>query len=155
VGRLRHVVVLAGLAALLVWVVAPLICSGTTPFIDRLSGEDRVEFYKQVSTISASLLGFLITAVAILVSLDMRRRIVEDLHRGESFSLLVVNLLAAVAFLFLLTVAGVAGGMFDDGEQGAAMFGKFYETFLLASLFELGLGGFYFGLVTYKVASHD
>lgn len=145
---------IATLSIVLVWIVEPALWD-QTPLIDRLSGKDRVAFYKQVSTVAASLLGFLITAVAILVSLDMRRRIVEDLRRGEAFSLLIVNMLAAVAFLFILTVAGIAGGMFDDGVQGAPGFGRFYETVLTASLLELGLSGFYFGLVTYKVASHD
>jgi len=116
VVRLRHVAGIFAGAVILVFVVDPWAISGPFPLIGRLEPKDRVELYKQVSTVTATLLGFLITAVAILVSLDLRRQIVEELHRGEAFSLLVVNLLAAVVFLFAATGLGIAAAILDAVE---------------------------------------
>lgn len=154
VAKVRHVIGLVAAGAVLVFVVEPLVLSGTTPLINRLDHGDRINLYKQITTVTATLLGFLLTTVAILVALDPRRQIVDELKRGESFSLLVVNLLAAILFLSLLTGLGVLGAVFDDGRQGSAVFEQFYECMLLISAFEVALGGFFFALVTYKVASH-
>lgn len=153
--RVRYVLGLVAFAVFLVWVVQPIVFSHPLPLLSRLDGHDRTELYKQVTAVGAGLLGFLITAVAILVSLDARRRIVEELHRGEAFSLLVVNILAAVLLLFVLSALGVIGSIGDDGVDGANGFESVYEAVLLASLFELALGGFYFALVTYKAATYD
>jgi len=73
---------------------------------------------------------------------------VEELKRGESFSLLIANMLAAILVLFLLTFLGVAGSVLDPG----GIFRSLYEWVTLVALFELALSGFYFSVVTYKVA---
>jgi hypothetical protein len=155
--KLRHVAVIVAFAAVVVFLVEPLIfsviVSGHTPLLGRLGYKDRVELYKQVSTVSATLMGFIITAVAILVSLDLKRQIVSELHRGEAFPLLVVNLLACVVLLFIATGLGIAGAIFDDGPDGADFFEALWQTVIGASVLELILGLSFFGLVTYKVAS--
>src|SRR4051794_14709781 len=110
----RHPALIVVAAAVLIFVLEPLVFAGPTPLVGRLAANDRVEIYKQIATVTGSLLGFLITAVAILVSLDARRQIVDDLHRGEAFSLLIVNLLAAIVLFFLTTSLGLAGAVFDD-----------------------------------------
>jgi hypothetical protein len=153
--RIRHVLLLFGAVVVLVALVEPAAFSGPVPLISRLDGPDRVDLYKLITTVTASLLGFLIASVAILVTLDINRIIVEQLRRGEAFSLLIINLLAAILFLFLTTVGGVIGAIVDDGTNGADLFECLYEVSLLTSLLELGLGGFYFALVTYKVAAND
>jgi len=153
-ARLRHVAVILVVAALAVFVVEPVVFPGATPLVVRLDPDDRVEFYKQVTTVTATFLGFLITAIAILVSLDVKRRIVEDLKRGESFSLLIVNLLAAVVLLFATTCLGIAGVVADDGAHGAELFEALWQTALLGSMIEFALGLFFFAVVTYKVAAY-
>lgn len=125
------------------------------PLLGSLHEEDRASLYGALITVSATLMGFLITAVAILVSLDMRRKVVEELQRGESFTLLVVNLLAAVFFLLIVTVMSIIGSVGADGIGGAVGFASVYEWLALSALFEIALGGFFFGLVTYKVAAYD
>jgi hypothetical protein len=153
-GRLRYAggIFLGAAAVVSLWEFVP---HGSTPFLSRLDMRDRVELYKQIATVTASLLGFMIAAVAILVSLDLRRRIVEELQRGESFSLLVINLLAAILFLFLTTTASVAGAIFDDGKAGSDTFEFVYEVLAVTALVELMVGLFFFGVVTYKAATYD
>jgi hypothetical protein len=72
-----------GSAAVVVLAFEFITLKGGTAVVGRLDGQDRVELYKQITTISASLLGFLIAAVAILVSLDPNRKIVDELKRGK------------------------------------------------------------------------
>lgn len=146
--RFRHFLGLLAVAALLVFIVEPLAFSGTTPLLSRLEAKSRIDFFEQIVPVSASLLGFYIAAVAILASLDPARKIVEELKRGESFSLLIANMLAAILVLFLLTFLGVAGSVLDPG----GIFRSLYEWVTLVALFELALSGFYFSVVTYKVA---
>jgi hypothetical protein len=153
-ARLRHVGLIGGFAVLVVFLLEPLVFTGATPLITRLDANDRSELYKQVTTVAATFLGFLITTIAILVSLDVKRRIVEELKRGEAFSLLIVNLLAAVVLLFITMCLGIAGIVTDDGARGARLFEALWQAALLASMIEFALGLFFFALVTYKVASH-
>ncbi len=154
-AKLRHVAGLLVVAVLLAFVADRLVFGDASPLITRLDGKDRADLYKQVSAVAVTLFGFIVTAVAILVALDRTREIVKDLRNGEGFALLVVNLLAAAFFLFLLVAASVVGAIVDDGNSGAAVFERFWEMLLLVSLFEVSLGGFYFGLVTYKTATHS
>jgi hypothetical protein len=154
IRRYRHAALLVLLAAVVI-VIAELIARGSNSLVGGLGHQDRVELYKQVTTVTASLLGFFIAAVAILVSLDPTRAIVRDLKRGEAFSLLIVNMLAAILLLFLTTALGVAGAVFDDGQPGAAGFEWVYQWLLLASLLELGLTGVLFAVVTYKAAAYE
>lgn len=153
--RLRHVGSIVIAAALLSFIIEPLVFAGQTPLVGRLDPKDRTELYRQVTTVSAGFLGFLITAVAILVSFDVKRQIVKELHRGEAFSLLIVNLLAAVALLLATTVLGIAAAVFDDGASGSGWFESIWQAVLLASTMELLFGLFYFALVTYKVATYE
>lgn len=135
---------------MLVFLAEPFAFSGITPLVDRLSPESRTDLYGQIVPVSASLLGFYIAAVAILASLDARRQIVQELKTGkEAFRLLIINMLAAIAFLLALTLLGVAGSVLDPGSPFSAI----YEWVALTTLFELVLSGFYFGVVTYKVAA--
>jgi hypothetical protein len=153
----KHLRWAAGVAVTTALVLATIefIPHGATPLLSRLSSHDRVELYKQVATATASLLGFLIAAVAILVSLDVNREIVQDLKRGESFTLLIVNLLAAIVFLFLATIVGIIGAIFDDGKPGSDAFELAWELLVLAGFAELALGLFFFAIVTYKVAKYE
>jgi hypothetical protein len=151
--RLRHVSLIALAAALLVGAATPLLSN--TPLLCSLGDDDRGEFYGQMTTVSVTLMGFLITAVAILVSLDRGREIVKELRRGESFALLVLNLLAAVLLLFLLTALSLLGSVRPDGLGDAAAFAVIYEWLAIFALGEIALGGFYFCVVTYQVSSHE
>ena len=152
IDKARHSLLIAGAATVLV-AVEPL-CGGTMPLLARLSPSSRDSLYGQLTTVSAGLLGFMITAVAILVSFDSRRQIVKELKRGESFALLIVNMLAAIVFLFATTVLGLAGPELDAGARAARAYEYVYEGFVVATVFELLLTGFYFAVVTYKVAAH-
>jgi hypothetical protein len=146
--RFRHAFLLVGLAALMVFILEPALIAGRTPLLGRLSDEDRSAFYGLVIPVSASLLGFYIAAVAILAQLDPSRKIVDELKRGESFSLLIANMLFAILLLFALTFVGIAGSVMDRCDAVMAI----YEWLLLGTVFELALSGAFFGLVTYKVA---
>lgn len=146
--RFRHALFLLALAAVAVFVLEPQIISGRTPLIARLSDEDRSSFYGLVIPVSASLLGFYIAAVAILAQLDPNRKIVEELKRGESFSLLISNMLFAILLLFALTFVGIAGTVVD----GSSAVMTSYEWLLLGTVLELILSGAFFAIVTYKVA---
>lgn len=108
--------------------------------------------YSAVAPIAATLLGFLVAAVAILVQLDVDRQIVKELRRGEAFGLLIVNLLTASTLLLVLTVAALAGPFVDSSEAGSGIFESAFEIVAWASLAELLLGGYFFGYVTIKVA---
>ncbi|HEX5983578.1 MAG TPA: hypothetical protein VFY69_05160 [Solirubrobacterales bacterium] len=146
--RFRHALFLLALAALVVLVLEPILIGGVTPLLQRLSEADRSSFYELVIPVSASLLGFYIAAVAILAQLDPTRKIVDELKRGESFSLLIANMLFAILLLFALTFVGIAGSVVSDSQ--ALM--RAFEWLLLATVLELALSGAFFGVVTYKVA---
>lgn len=149
--RFRHALYILGGAALLVFIVEPLLICDPTPLLARLTDESRNTLYEQIIPVSGSLLGFYIAAVAILAQLDHDRQIVKELKRGESFSLLIANMLVAILLLFVLTILGVVGAVLAPGR----LFMVIYEWVLLSTLAELGLSGFFFGLVTYKVAVHQ
>ncbi len=151
----RHVLGLLAVAALVVFVLEPVVASGPTPLISGLAETDRIDLYNQLIVVTASLLGFIVAAIAILVSLDAGRKIVEELQRGESFRLLIANMLAAVLLLFVLTVMGIAGSVLEGGTHASRMFEAIYEWLVLGTALELVLVGFYFALVTYKVAAAD
>jgi hypothetical protein len=154
VGKLRYSVGLLLLALVLVVGVERLLFPGEHPLLYRLEAADRKSLYEIVTTFTGALLGFMIAALAILVSLDPARPIVQELRRGESFSLLVVNMLAAILFLFLLTVSGIGGRVFDDAKHGSDVFETVYEVLLVVSVLEFALAGFYFAVVTYKAGSY-
>lgn len=151
--RLRHVGLIGLTAALVVGAAAPILSNA--PLLCSLGDDDRGELYGQMTTVSVTLMGFLITAVAILVSLDRGREIVKELRRGESFALLVLNLLAAVLLLFLLTALSLLGSVRPDDLGDAAAFAVVYEWLAVFALGEIALGGFYFCAVTYQVSSHE
>jgi hypothetical protein len=132
-----------------VFVLEPALFTGETPLVAHLTDADRVNFYEQIIPVSGSLLGFYVAAVAILAQLDPKRKIVQELKRGESFSLLVANMLTAILLLFILTCLGVAGSVINDG----CAFEAIYEWILLGTILELLLSGILFGVVTYKVAA--
>jgi hypothetical protein len=136
-------------------VIEPIAWSGSTPPLGRLTHESRGDLYGEIIIVTAALLGFILTAITILVSLDGGRPIVKELRLGEAFKLLVTNMLAAVVLLLIVTVMGICGSVLDTGTTAAASFERFYEWLVLAVLLELGLSGFYFGLLTYKVAAYD
>jgi hypothetical protein len=146
--KFRHAAIILGAAAIIVFLVEPLAFSGPTPLIGRVSSESRTGLYEQIVPVAASLLGFFIAAVAILAGLDSKREIVAELKRGEAFALLIANMLVAILLLFVLTFSGLAGSSLDPG----CVFRAIYEWLTLAALGELALSGFYFALVTYKVA---
>ena len=150
---IRHALALLAAAALGVLAGEPLVVSGSTPLISGLADADRIDLYNQVIVVTASLLGFIVAAIAILVSLDVGRKIVEELKRGESFKLLITNMLAVVMLLFILTIMGIAGSVLEGGSGASSVFEAVYEWLLLGTAMELVLVGFYFALVTYKVAS--
>ncbi len=152
--RLRHIAGIAVFAAAAIFIIEPWVFSNT-PLLASLSDKDRAELYKQLTTAAVTLMGFLITAVAILVSLDKGREIVKELRRGESFSLLVLNLLAAVLLLFVITLMSIVGAVRADAIGAAPLFVALYEWLAIWALAEIGLGGFYFCVVTYKVAAHE
>jgi len=64
----------------------------------------------------------------------------------------VLNLLAAVFFLLLTCLASLTGAVFDDNVDGADLFEHAFQLLLIVSACEVTLGGFFFGVVTYKVA---
>ncbi len=144
----RHAFYILGGAALFVFLLEPLLIPDPTPFLLRLSDESRSTLYEQIIPVSGSMLGFYIAAVAILAQLDHGRKIVLDLKRGESFGLLIANMLITILLLFVLTVLGVLGAVQAPGH----VFMEIYEWTLLATLGELALSGLYFAVVTYKVA---
>jgi hypothetical protein len=143
------------LIAGIVVTVEHLALSGTTPLMARLAVASRVGLYDQITPVSAGLLGFIVAAVAILVSFDSRRQIVEELKRGEAFSLLIANMLATVLLLFVVLILGLAGPEVDDGLRAAGSYESVYEWLVLASTFELAMTGFFFSVATYKVASYS
>lgn len=146
--KFRHAFFLLAVAAVVVFALEPLLLSGVTPLLQRLSEQDRASFYELIIPISASLLGFYVAAVAILAQLDPTRKIVDELKRGESFSLLIANMLFAILLLFALTFVGIAGSVVSDCQNLMTAF----EWLLLGTIFELALSGAFFGVVTYKVA---
>jgi hypothetical protein len=150
---LRYAFGILFVAALVVFGVEPLAAT-SSPLLATMSEANRSDLYSQVIVVSAGLLGFLITAVSILVSLDGKRKIVEELKRGESFRLLVANMLAAVALMFALTLMGIAGSALETENGASHAFARLYEWLLVASVAELVLSGFYFAVLTYKVAAH-
>jgi hypothetical protein len=151
----RHVLGLLVAAALVVFAVEPLVITGPTPLVSGLAEADRIDLYNQVIVVTASLLGFIVAAIAILVSLDAGRKIVEELKRGESFRLLIANMLASVFLLFVLTIVGISGSVLEGGSDASSAFEAVYEWLLLGTAMELVLVGFYFALVTYTVAAAE
>lgn len=152
--RLRHVGIIGIISISLVLLLEPVALGSPTPLIGRLQPKEMSDLYSSITTISATLTGFLIAAVAILATLDVRRPIVEELRRNESFVLLIINLLAAIGLLLGLTVGGLLGTAQDEWIGNARWFQSYFEILLIASLAELGLGVFYFGIVTYKVGRY-
>ncbi|MDO8211012.1 hypothetical protein [Conexibacter sp. CPCC 206217] len=132
-----------------------LFMSKPRPALARLSDTDQIDLYKQIAPIAGSALGFLLASVAILVSLDPKRPIVADLRRGEAFSLLIANLLAACLWLLLLSIFSLVGWTFHSSCGSSDAFQSVFEVIGYAAVVELLLGGFFFGYVTYKVAKHD
>lgn len=144
------------LAAIIVVVVGEhVVLADPTPALARLNDDDQIEFYKQIAPIAGTALGFLVASVAILVSLDPKRRIVDELRRGEAFSLLIANLLAACLWLLLLSILALVGWTFHASVGGCDVFQSIFEVIGYAAVIEMLIGGFFFGLVTYKVAKHD
>lgn len=154
INSLRHVLVILLIAAACVLAVEPLLFSGSTPLISRLSIADRASMFDSTTTVAATLMGFLIAAVAILVTLDISRQIVAELRSNESFLLLIINLLAAIALLLAVTVVGLMGSVQEDWIADERGFQVIYEVLLLASFLEVLLAGFFFGAVTYKVGKY-
>ncbi len=153
VVRLRHAIYsLAG--AGVVVAIEHIAISGTIPLMARLAVASRSSLYNQITTVSAGLLGFIVAAVAILVSFDAHRRIVKDLQRGESFKLLVANMLATILLLFVVVLLGLIGPEVDGAARAAGSYESVYEWLVIASTFELAMTGFYFAVATYAVASH-
>jgi hypothetical protein len=150
--RLRYTAVITLAAAILVFAIEPRFLP-SSPLLGSLSSKARESLYDQISVASVTLMGFLITAVAILVALDRSRQIVKELRRGESFSLLVLNLLAAVVLLFALGLASIAGAA--GLAPTCDVYLRFIEWLGLLVIAEVLLGGFFFCVVTYKVASYD
>jgi hypothetical protein len=150
---LRHALIIIVLAAVAT-LIEPLIFSGSTPLITGLAQDDQVTLYNDVIVVSAGLLGFFIAAVAILVSLDRTRKVVQEIQRGESFELLVTNMLVTVALLFVLTLMGIVGAVVENGLYASHWFVRAYEWIGLATTGELLLTGFYFSVVMFKVAQH-
>jgi hypothetical protein len=152
---IRHALACVTVAALSVFVIEPWLVSGTTPLVASLSLNGRTNLYNQVIIVSAALLGFMLTAITILVSLDTGRRIVRELHYGEAFKLLIANMLATVLLLLVLTLMGIAGSSLDAAQRPAKTFEAFYEWIGVTSVLLLSLTGFYFATVTYKVAAYE
>lgn len=151
---LRHAICVAVIAALVVFLAEPLLRDGA--LMGKLARGDRLDVYKQLAAITATLLGFLIAAVAILVQLDVERQIVKELRGSDAFPMLVANLLVACMALLAVTLLGLAGAFgADSAKTGHAGFERAYEFTGLMALLEFMLGGFYFAVVTYKVAAHD
>jgi hypothetical protein len=155
VALVRHPLILLSVAALGVFMAEPHVISGTTPLISGLSEVNRIDLYNQVIVVTASLMGFIVAAIAILVSLDGGRKIVEELKRGASFQLLITNMLAAVFLLFTITTMGIAGSVLEGSAPTSTTFEAIYEWLLIGTSMELVLVGFFFAIVTYKVASAD
>jgi hypothetical protein len=151
---IRHVLGLLAVATVVVFTVEPIVVAGPTPLISGLAEANRIDLYNQVIVLTASLLGFILAAVVILVSLDAGRKIVEELKRGESFKLLIANMLVAMLLLFILTIMGIAGSVLEGGSGASSAFEAIYEWLLLGTAMELILVGFFFGLLTYKVAAY-
>lgn len=152
--RYRHVLGILALAVL-VSALERVIFPGDSPLMTRLPPEDRLALYDSLGSATGVLLGFVITAIAILISLDTSREIVSELRLGEAFGLLILNMLAAAALLFLVTVLSIGGTVADDGATGSAWLETLYTTVVVAAFAEFALSGFYFALVTYKVAKHS
>ena len=150
---LRHALIVTVAAACLAF-IEPLIFSGSTPLITGLAQADQVTLYNDVIVVSAGLLGFFVAAVAILVSLDRSRKVVQEIQRGESFELLVANMLVTIALLFVLTLMGIAGAVLENGPHASHWFVGIYEWIGLATIGELLMTGFYFSVITFKVAQH-
>jgi hypothetical protein len=64
-------------------------------------------------------------------------------------------MLAVMVLLFILTIMGIAGSVLEGGSGASPSFEAIYEWLLIGTWMELVLVGFYFALVTYKVASAD
>lgn len=150
---LRHALIIVVVTLLLV-ALEPVALSGSTPLISGLAQPDQVTLYDDVIVVSAGLLGFFVAAVAILVSLDRSRRVVQEIQRGKSFELLVANMLVTIGLLFVLTLQGVVGAVAENGAEASAWFQRSYEWVAFASIGELILTGRYFSVVMYKVAQH-
>ena len=152
---LRHAIACVAAAAIIVFLVEPRFGSDASPLIANLAVSPRGSFYNQVGVVSAALLGFVLTAITILVSLDTGRRIVKELHYGEAFKLLIANMLVTVVLLFLLTMAGITGSSLDASWPPSRAFEMLYEWVGVATVFELVLTGVFFSIVTYKVAAYE
>jgi hypothetical protein len=61
-------------------------------------------------------------------------------------------MLAVMTLLFVLTLMGIAGSVLESATP-ARTFEAVYEWLLLGTAMELVLVGFFFALVTYKVAA--
>ena len=140
--------------ALLILAAEPLVLSGSTPVISGMAQADRSSLFDQVIVVTASLLGFMITAVAILVSLDGARDIVKRLKRGESFHLLVATMLWTIGVLFLLTLLGIVGAASETDAGASKWFERAYEWMGYAATGHVVLTLQYFAVVTYVVARH-
>src|SRR5579859_6985564 len=112
----------------------------------------RGTMYSQSTIIAVTLLGFVIAAVAILVSMDPRRPIVDELRRGESFTLLILNMLVTIVGLFWTTAMALIGSLVDDSTKPAKIYETVFESVGLSTIFELMMTGFLFAVVTYKLA---
>jgi hypothetical protein len=90
-------------------------------------------------------------AFVYLLTRDSTFKIVEELRRGEAYTLLL-RYMGVTAFLFcglgMLSVIGL------DRAYLAATFLHLYEWVLLMSFCMFGMVSFYFAVVLYKVKAH-
>lgn len=126
---------------------------GSRSLLAGLGPYDRASLYKLAAPISASLGGFGIATISILIGLNPDRKVTGLLRKTEAFGLLVVMLLAAATYLLLTTVLTSVGAIFDDGQRGSEVLALSVEALGLAALLQGGLGGFLFAFVMWKIAS--
>jgi hypothetical protein len=120
----------------------------------QTSPEIRAQFYAGMSGTAGAVLGFFVAAIAILASLDPKRKIVAEMRQGESMTLLLVNLLTGCLWILVLAGMSIAGWLMPALGRGPT-FAWTYQVLGVWAFLEFLVGGFFFAVVTVKVARHE
>jgi hypothetical protein len=143
--ELRHSLAIAAIA------IAATFMGQSHSIVSGMSSGSLHGLFVVASSASVVLSAYLALSLAFLLTRDPRRRIVEELRRGEAWELLVRNVCVGICLLSALALISIVGLSAPDHS---AAFGFLYAWALVASALQVGMDSFYLAIALTKVAAH-
>lgn len=135
------------------YLLVTVLCEGPV-LLGRLSADVRRDLFGSLAATSGALLGFIVTALSILVALP-RGAAVERLRKFDAWRLLTRALLTAAALLLATLVLSTLALAIDDDARGNQWLEIALATLTSAALAVLVVGGTAFGMVISEAASEE